>query len=267
MGYIPKKERFNLKIKELPVAKLYAEHEGQRRLKKKRLPGMGDFDPILFDPPLVTPNGQPGKFFVLDGQHRVALATLHGIKRVECRVEDVPEPLFGYYMAKRNSSTVRQTPYENFMSYYASKTDWTVDIVECLEAHGLKLVYTQKGPDDIAAVTAVTQVHEWGGADLLDETFSVLNNAWGGDNARFKYAIIKGMGYLLHTNPSGAVDRSKLATRLTSTHPNVLRRNVGAFYVGQTETYRAIAMEALKLYRSRKLAMAPAPKPAKTRTA
>jgi Family of unknown function (DUF6551) len=210
-----KKERVEResRIQLVPIEAMTTSPAAQRRFSKPqadeyaahmRLEALGF--PVL--------NHRDGRWYIVDGQHRIAALRLIGFGDLdlECECfEGLSERDEARLFLERNDRK-NVTPYEKFRVALTAGLEREHAINDVVQAQGLRVA---KGNADgsISAVSALVQVYERGGADVLGRSLTILRDAYGSSHAALSSELIRGLG-LVCQRYNGDFDDHYAVTKL-----------------------------------------------------
>jgi len=217
-------------LKYVPLGKMRLNPVAQRELRPAWAAEIAsNFDPNKMAAPHV--NHRDEFFYIMDGQHTIEAARLSGytdVDSVECFVyvglteaEEAEK-----FLELNNRKAVRA--FDKFRAGVTARRPAPVEITQVLDANGLHV------GNNIRCVAALETVHKAGGADLLNRTVGIINDAFGVDG--FDSNIVKGVGLLCHRY-NGSLDDARAAQQLAKmrnghvgllTKANVYRSTHGA---------------------------------------
>lgn len=195
----------------IAVADIHVNARAQRELR----PGWAaqiaaDFDPDRLTPPLLNKRG--GKYYVIDGQHRIEAMHLMGWddQELQCWVyegltEAQEADLFLWHNNRRSVSS-----FDKFVIGVTADRDDESDINRIVLACGLKVALGT--PGGISATTALRKVYSHG-PDNLSRTLRIVRDSYGDDG--LKGHVLEGIG-LLCARYNGDLDDKTAVDRLSS---------------------------------------------------
>lgn len=159
-----------------------------------------------------------GGQFIVNGQHRVWAARRRGILKLEARVIDLTEvenPV-GIEAAFRLQTGLRlgDKIYERFKAQLTAGDPESIDILRILTKHGTK-PQMQPGDGGITAIATVERVYRLDDTGvLLDETFDLISDIWGGfDEKKASAVTMKGFAWFIAVH-SMESNRDRLIERM-----------------------------------------------------
>lgn len=229
------------KAMELRVNQLEIDQRTQRSIRPgfvKEL--VADFDPDLFQDIVVSARG--GKYYIIDGQHRVAALREMGWgdQLIPCLVLDdlslaEEARLFEGYASRR-----QPTPYDRFRIALVGEGREETEIDKVVRSVGLS-IDDQRGDKVVQCVEALRKVFRGGGIvqrespEALARTLCLAKNAWGTGGASFQAPILVGLG-LFVLRHGREIDHNSLTAELAR-YPGGPQGLLGRA-AGLKETYR-----------------------------
>lgn len=173
-----------------------------------------NLDPAILG--LIWVQEKNGKFYVIDGQHRLAAVTkwLNGDKRPEllCRVFANLSDEQAAVITNRVNVTRRWNPIPTFLNRVKAKDDTALTIQRALSAFGLEVSQT-RGQNVVQAVSACEKTFLRLGETDFQLTIGILHGAWGGNPDAYSGSIVEGLGLLLNRH-NGQTDVPHLTKAL-----------------------------------------------------
>ena len=211
----------------LPAAELFVDGAYQRDLDMRRVLRMvRDYDPRLLGVLEVSDRGAGAapRYAVVDGAHRWELARhvdpAGEQARLLCHVHRGLTP--GQEAAlfyTIDSSRRRLTGWDRWKARHASGEQTVVDIVDTVQACGLRLAHATTAKT-VSSSLACEQIVALGGLPLLTRTLRVLLAAYG-EREHFDYDLLGGVSLVLHHYPD--VDDAWMVRALAATLPGQLK--------------------------------------------
>lgn len=190
----------------------------QREFKQWRVDHLvANFDPEQIGTPVV--NHRDGKYFIIDGQHRIAAmrAVGWGDQSVECEVyEDLTEAQEAEMFLKRND-TLAVTAFDKFRISVRAGRRPEIDVERIIRDQGLRVA--RKGPGAIRSPATLVKVYQNHGGQVLTAAIGTAYAAYG--DLGLESRVIHGLGLMLSRYTDGTVDLERLATKLGELHLGV----------------------------------------------
>jgi Family of unknown function (DUF6551) len=165
-----------------------------------------------------------GKYFVIDGQHRLEAVRQVGLgsKKIRCEMYEglTPDEEAALFVAT-NGPRLGVRPFDLFKARVTAKEPIAVAIKRVVSDLGIR-ISDEKLPGAISAVAAIEKVYtgktlrvpgEHG--DLLRRTLRLLRDAWGEELGAFDGVIIEGLGAML-LRYGEEVQDERLLNKMTS---------------------------------------------------
>lgn len=179
-------------------------------------------------------NKRDGRWYIIDGQHRVQALRMadFGEYKLEC------ECYFGLseaeeadlFLERNNRRTV--TPFDRFRIALTAQRATELAVRDAVELTGLRVA---KGSRDgnVSAVAALLSIYENGGAVMLSRTLAILRDAYGAIHVSLSSEMIRGLG-LVCQRYNGDMDDEAVTVKLSSASlqtllatASVLKRQTG----------------------------------------
>jgi len=178
----------------VPVGLMCVSPLAQRDLNEARVDKMSaNFDPELIGTPTVS--HRDGKWFVVDGQHRIETlrAVGWGDQQVQCWAYDGLTEAEEAEMYLSLNDTLAQTAYDKFRIAVVAGREVECDIDRIVRAQGLS-VTRDRIEGGVRAVGTLIRVYKRGGAKVLRRTLVIIRDAYGSPG--FEAPVIDGIGFL-----------------------------------------------------------------------
>lgn len=152
-----------------------------------------NFDPDKLGVPVV--NLRDGRYWVIDGQHRVEGLRLMGYddQLIECQVYEGLDEKQEAEMFLGLNTRLSMGALDRFLVALTAQRDRELSIARAVEAEGLKI---GKGKGGIFAVTALGKTHDLAGWERLREALRILRDSYG--DAGMRAELIEGVGMVCH---------------------------------------------------------------------
>lgn len=208
------------KLEWVSISALRVDPEAQRSLNAGWVKShVSEFDPDQLG--FVLVNKRAGKYYVIDGQHRIALlrAVGWGDQLLQVEVfEDLSLAEEAALFLERNDRLNIRT-FDKFRISVTANDPVACDIDRIVRAQGLA-INVEKQDGHIAAVRALEFVYRGGGLtsrketpDVLAKTLATIKDSWGKNASGFEGKIIEGIG-LAYLRYDGGIDRKVMAEKL-----------------------------------------------------
>lgn len=204
------------------VSELHVDSSAQRKLSTQWVRDHVDgFDVDQLGYIVVNRRSSDGKWYIVDGQHRVELmrAVGWGDQRIHAELfeglsqRDEAE----LFNARNDRRAVRK--YDTFRISVTAGEQQACDIASVVASAGL-IISDQQTTGSITAVDKLEKIYQGAGIASAREgrgallrTLTTIHQAWGSSPAGFNGALVHGIG-LVQLRYSGEIDQKALATKL-----------------------------------------------------
>jgi hypothetical protein len=209
------------KIEFVPIGKMYVSEVGQRQERQYRVDALvSNFDIDRLGMPVL--NLRDGRFYILDGQHRVAAFKLWNgpgweSVQLECQVFKGMSESEEAEMFLRLNDVLRVGAFDKFeKAVVAGRKDESA-VKRSVEQQGLS-ISKHKTPNSIGSVSSLMRVYKRSNADTLGRALRIIRDAYG--ETGFEASVIDGIGHLCQRY-NGALDEQSAKNRLGSAHGGV----------------------------------------------
>ena len=197
-----KKRRF-LKVK---PSDILVDPEYQRILKERRAKSFSEkFDEQMLGVPVLSKRAD-GRYYVIDGQHRVTALQLgkQRNKAILCEIyEGMTVPEEALLFDKLNFGSEKPSAYDKFRARVVGKDQEAVEIKSIVESAGLTIT-RGKGVDSICAIGALQHVYKQ--RKNLADVVRVLVGWSEGDPRVFEGRLIRDIAAFLAHYPDADLD-------------------------------------------------------------
>lgn len=213
----PKIER-TARLRWIPLHRMHVNEAAQRELKQYRVDHLiAHFDPEQIGTPVV--NERAGRFFIIDGQHRVAAlkAIYDDSHQVQCWTyvglsqEEEAERFL------KLDDTLTVAALDRYRVGVQAGREVESDIDRIVRACGM-VVTQQKVEGGIGAVGTLRRVYVRSGPQVFSRTLRIIDAAFG--TVGLQAAVIDGVG-LLCDRYNGELKDELVITKLTNMHGGV----------------------------------------------
>lgn len=192
-------KRLEYKLQFLPLSGLrIIWQESQRPLNKKWAAEIAEnFDPELFEPPIVTKPNCKNESHIIDGQHRVAAArqALGEDQEIPCHVYEFDDPAKAADMFSRiNEKRKKPHQIEMFRTKVTAGYADEATVNRIVNSQGYAVGYGSQS--EISCPAALLHVYRRYNGDVLTQTLSTLSAIYGTAGAMVANHI-KGFGAFL----------------------------------------------------------------------
>jgi hypothetical protein len=132
-----------------------------------------------------------GKFYCVDGGHRLRGAIEAGINRVDCVVYEGLSVEQEHELFEGQDMSVRLSKIDIFKSQFDRNDSLAIRKSAMLARHGLRIA-SQRGSDNcFAAIDTLDEMINRWGWEVTDEVFALIKQTWGFDDYTVKGVFIK----------------------------------------------------------------------------
>lgn len=215
MGFTLKKSAKCTKpnYKELQVSDLNLADYQRTRLSMEIVKRYAkDFDWDIFGVPLVS--YRDGKYWVVDGQHRVEVLKILGIETVLCQVlSGLSYEEEAAKFVKLNTEHKVLNANQKFHGKVEAKDSDALSIRDIMKQNNLTYAKHLRGQNEtvVSAIATVERIYNKKGSAHLNRVLNILKQAWYGDNSAFNCAVMVGLSTFL-SNSRGVQDGILIST-------------------------------------------------------
>lgn len=203
-------ERKQPVYKQLGLNDLLIDDAYQRAVSHERVMDIvTNFDWSLFNALWVGDRMRRGRYFVVDGRHRLYAASILDIQKVWCEVRPTTNTqeearVFVQLTQKRR----RMNSAQQFQAKLVYGDETAIRIDKLVSKHKFKLqdpaLYTagiQHKDNTISAVGTIEDIYSRGGSKLLDRVLDTLREAWDGTGATLQSAMLRAIARVYERYP------------------------------------------------------------------
>lgn len=244
------------------VSELNIDPEAQRKLSRdwvNKHIDLFDVDQLGY---IVVNRRDDGKWYVVDGQHRVELmrAVNWGDQRIHAELFDglTQREEAELFNARNDRRAVRR--FDHFRISVTAGDEQACDITNIVQAAGL-CITDQQHDGGISAVDKLEKIYEGGGITsaregrtALSRTLMTIKHAWGTSPAGFNGTLIHGIG-MVQLRYNGEIDQKALATMLGPVKggaPGLLGNARALREMSGRPTHHCVASIVVDLYNKRR---------------
>jgi len=197
----------NIELDRLKIDPVY-----QRTVNAQRVRAMAErYDERLMG--VLTCSVREDGIYVVDGQHRLALARLLNHETVMCELRTgltiVDESSLFYQL---DTARVSLSSDDAFRALLAANDRVALAIVKAVEAAGLTISFTGNIPGGVRAFKMLLRLVSVYGIELVHDTLQVLGHTWPESTHPAPAGVLEGMTYFLKTYPE--VNQKELSRAL-----------------------------------------------------
>lgn len=140
-----------------------------------------------------------GKYYVVDGQHRLEAAKRVGVEDVICQVHtgltyEEEADLFREYNKQRKGLSA----HDLFKAALESKDPMAMDIMHLVEKYDFRLpLYSCKLDNHITATAAVQDIYKRIGSEGFERLLKLLRDTWDGERSSLERNFMNGLGLFI----------------------------------------------------------------------
>jgi len=168
-----------------------SENNSPRRIRKM----INNFNSDLLS--TITVSLRNGKYYVVDGQHRVLAARSVGLKALRAEVHNnLTKEDEAALFVMLNSSSTKVNKIQIYNAHVIAKDPTTLRIKFIAASNGLKIgSWTED--NTLSAYGTLEKVYTTLGEDLLDVALHLIKSTWGGDSSSMNRYFIEGVAYFI----------------------------------------------------------------------
>lgn len=216
----------NVRYEFLSIDQLKIAPEYQREVSKSHIKKITDnFDPTILGTIVVS--YRDGKYFIIDGQHRVLACKAKGVQGIFATVLDgltfeEEAEKFNHYNLERKSLTAQ----ESFKSMLAANDQIAVAIETVLQTRGFATAQS-KQDGKVAAVTACRKIVNEYGVRHFKRVIDIIADAWDGKSVSLTTYFLSGISDFVKIYGSEPnYGDSKFSKQLSKFEPKQLLREM-----------------------------------------
>lgn len=240
--------------RKLMITDLSVDPTYQRELSPMRVNKMGaDWQPAMVGTLEVSDRG--GQYVVFDGQHRMAAATIAGVRELPAIVhQGLTQEQEAELFARLQRERKPLSRFEQFRAKLVARNADALAIDKIVRDAGYTISGTRhSGPDKIVAVASLERVYADHGGEGLRSTLDLIGRAWDGDEGSFIGQMIEGVALVIRTHGTRITDAH--VKRLGAVAPRVVLRRAANHVNGTGAiSYATVAAEIRKTMRLRPIA-------------
>lgn len=202
----------------VPVGLMCISPLAQRELNEARVNKMAaGFDPELIGTPTVS--HRDGKWFVVDGQHRIETlrAIGWGDQQIQCWAYEGLNESEEAEMYLSLNDTLAQTAYDKFKIAVVAQRPAECDVYRVVNSCGLS-VTRERIEGGVRAVGTLMRVYRRGGPRVLKRALTIIRDAYG--TPGLEAPVIDGLGFLCDRYNGDLEDQVAIA-KLSNIHGGV----------------------------------------------
>lgn len=202
----------------LKVADLRLDPQAQRGLDERRAQRLADGLVPEAIGSIIVSKRENGELYIVDGQHRWRALQLAGIENVTAEVhKGLTQQAEAVLFLIKNRESAKPNKLAEYKVGVTAGLPPFVDIENVLSKRGLALGTNASG-NTIAAVARVIEIAEQYGADVLERTLIIAEQAWGRSGDSFEHQLLIGLATLLARH-GDEIDDEDLVRKLAKQGP------------------------------------------------
>jgi hypothetical protein len=206
---------YSYRDRHIPLGELLPHPKLQRRFRKAHAERiLSEMDPAAIG--LIWVQDKNGKFYVIDGQHRVwaVMKWLDGDKRPEllCRVFTNMSDEEAARITRKVNVTKAWQALDTFTNRLVEKDATALAVHKALASFGLT-VSKSRGENVVQSVTACERAFLRLGEADFHRAIGILHGAWAGNPDAYTGAIVEGIALLINRH-NGNTDTADLTKKL-----------------------------------------------------
>jgi hypothetical protein len=218
-----------------------------------------EFDPHLMRPIEVSLRND-GKYYVVDGQNRVTMLQLRGIKKVWCRIHiGLTYSKESKLFVRLDESTRKIQAGQVCQALIEARDPEVLDIQSIVENYGFYLNlgnnknynFQITSDNQIRCVGGVRKLYKKNGRELLDKCFNLIKLSWDGEPDSLRKTIIESVMLFIKTYKEYGVKDSDLVKKWKdhSACSIILDANSNC-KVKERSSFKPYGKELLRIYNS-----------------
>ena len=137
------------------------------------------------------------KYFVVDGQHRTAAASIADVPRLMCQIlHDLTYQEEAMLFAEQDENKRSVSAFDKFKARIEGEEPKALDIKNVANSLGIK-INDHSRDNEIRAVGTLEKIYDKQGIAGLEKCLKLIQNTWSGENKSFSANILKGVAELI----------------------------------------------------------------------
>lgn len=201
----------------LDLGSLKIDPQAQRTLNEKRAQGIADEYVAEAVGSIVVSERANGELYIVDGMHRHRAKQLLGEPTIRAEVhKGLTQQEEAVLFLLKNREAKGPSAIDEYHIGLTAGLPLFVDTDKVLKAHGLTMGSTSTNA--VGAVNGVLRITDTFGAEILDRTLQVAEDAWGRTQTTWDGMLLGGIGQFLGRH-GDVVNAAELATKIAKSGP------------------------------------------------
>jgi len=247
----------NIEVVSIPISETWTTVYQRQRVNKKRVAYLvTNWDWRVYTPINVCERkNEVGKYFVIDGQHRITAAKYLGLTGLPAMISETSglvEEAKLFRAINGAGGSLRTNQYDDWNAAVVAGDANIKAINDIIERHEFKVAW-QTGDNTITAVAAVKRLVKKYGLYIFDLTLEIIRAGCNGASAALQGNFLRGMAHFLHTYHDDEIfRRERFVEKLRTTScENILRdlnrkRTANGYGLVANETFADIYNPGLR---------------------
>ena len=214
----------NQKIDSIALREIQVD-EYQRNISDGRAQRIAyEFDPAKVGVLIVS--HRDGKYYIIDGQHRLNALRILNIERANCIVlENMTYEEEADYFRKQNKDCRRLSLQDRFLAGVEAGDEMCVTINTIVNKNGFVINRSNRSNDSQAlnAIKAVELICELYGYEVLDNTLEYISETWSGDIHAKQREMLVGVSAFINTH-GPLITKESFVSRFKLVPPSAILR-------------------------------------------
>jgi len=207
------------KIMELPVDKLIIDSSYQRNLDYSRVRSIAyNFDPIRLG--IITIGEYEGRYYIVDGMHRVSALRLLGIEKVDCAVKEMTQSEQARYFSTQHERQRRITWADKFKADVAQGDPTATTVKRVVADCGYRMICgsNKLRPGEVSSPKTLTRIYTEYSETGLRDTLLFVAQAWPYEGIAGRSEILLGVAKFIYiSKKQGKFMMNAMAEKLGKT--------------------------------------------------
>lgn len=211
-------------VESLPIASLHFDKTYQRDLRAHFAQKLAqNWEQQATQLPTVSRRSN-GSLYVINGQHRIAAATLLGLTEVTCIVVTGLSRQQEADLRLHTNVSLGESALERFQAKVAANHPDAVEILEICNRFDTQINTTPNASTGLNSITSVEDLYAKDKGITLVRVFEILRDTWGEISPKYATAhMMKALAWFMEVH-DGDYNRGRLVERLRVVGPSALDR-------------------------------------------